>query len=78
MVFLLRFQRLAPQQRNEIFHRESSVRNDAAERIRPDSFVVRNHSPRVRLVAAEHHVAAGLPAKNKAGTLESAANFTTR
>jgi hypothetical protein len=69
---------LAPKQFNKLLDREAGVRDDATESAGSNLLVVGNNGSRVRLMAAKHHVASGLSAKNEAGALQGGANFTTR
>ena len=68
----------ASEQRHKLLNSETCVGNNAAERADPHLLVIRNDNPCMRLIAAKHHVTAGLTAKNKADALKSSANLTAR
>ena len=66
----------ASKQFNELFNREPSVSDDAAERAGTNLPVIGNNHSRVRLVSAKHHVAASLTSEDEPGVLQRSANFT--
>ena len=66
----------ASKQFNELFNREPSVSDDAAERAGTNLPVIGNNHSRVRVVATKHHVAASLASEDEPGALQRNANFT--
>ena len=66
------------EQLHELIDCETGVRDDPAQRAGSNSLVIGNNDPRIRLVAAQHHMAAGLPAEDKPDALQSGADFQAR
>jgi len=67
---------LTSKQLDELLDGESGVGDDATGRAGSKLLVVGNNDPCVRLVAAKHHVAAGLTAEDETGAPQGSANFT--
>jgi hypothetical protein len=68
---------LRPEISQELIDGETGVGDDAPERALADLFVVGDDNTAIRNLAAEDHVAAGLPTKHEAGALQSPSDFAT-
>ena len=68
---------LTAQISHELIDGEVGVRDDTPERALADLFMVRHDNAGMRSIAAEDHVAAGLPTKHETGALQSPPDFAT-
>jgi hypothetical protein len=64
------------EQLDELFNGQPGIGNDPTERAGSDLLMVGDNGPCVRLVAAKHHVAAGLAAEDKPRAFQGSADFT--
>jgi hypothetical protein len=74
----LRPARSTPKQFDKLLNSKACVGNDAAERADPQLFVIGNDNSCIRLIAAKHHVTAGLTAKDKPHALQDSADIPAR
>ena len=66
----------ASKQFDELLNSETGIGDDATQGTGPDLFMIGNYDPRVGLVAAKHHMTAGLPTKRESSAFQCGADFS--